>query len=64
MITAMLFCAALQVITFLPFYRVWQQDLKKYGSDLGAPLQNRFGVWVIMFPVWALPISVMIGEIL
>lgn len=64
MLVAVLFCIAVQIITFLPFYRVWQQDLKKYGSDLGAPLRKRFGVWVIMFPVWALPISVMIGEIL
>ena len=64
MLVAVLFCIAVQIITFLPFYRVWQQDLKKYGSDLGAPLRKRFVVWVIMFPVWALPISVMIGEIL
>ena len=61
MITAMLVCVAVQVITFLPFYRVWKQDLKKYGNDLGAPLRKRFCVWVIMFPIWALPISVMIG---
>lgn len=61
MLIAVLLCIAIQVITFYPFYRTWQQDLKKYGNDLGAPLRKRFGVWVIMFPVWALPISVMIG---
>lgn len=64
MITAMLFCAALQVITFLPFYRVWQQDLKQYGNDLGVSLKKRFGVWLIMFPVWSLPMAAMIGGVI
>ena len=62
MITAILFCAAVQVITFLPFYRVWQQDKEKYGNDLGVPLRKRFAAWLIMSPVWALPFAVMIGE--
>ena len=61
MLIAILFCVAIQVVTFYPFYRTWQQDLKKHGNDLGVPLRKRFAAWLLMFPVWALPVSVMIG---
>ena len=64
MLIAMLFCIAAQVVTFYPFYIAWQQDLKQYGNDLGVTLRKRFYVWLLMFPAWAIPIAVMIGEIL
>lgn len=64
MIAAILFCIAAQAITFIPFYRVWRQDLDEYGSDLGVPLRKRFAAWLVMFPVWALPFSVMIGRMI
>ena len=62
MFIAILFCIAIQVVTFYPFYIVWKQDLKKYGNDLGVTLRKRFGVWLIMFPVWSLPFAAMAGE--
>ena len=61
MLIAIMICIFVQVITFLPFYRTWQQDLKQYGNDLGVTLRKRFAAWLLMFPVWALPVSVMIG---
>ena len=62
MFIAILFCIAIQVVTFYPFYRTWKQDLKRYGNDLGISLKKRFGVWLIMFPVWSLPFAAMAGE--
>ena len=63
MIAALLFCVAVQVISFAPFYVAWKQDLEKYGNDLGVPLWKRFAVWLVICPVWALPFAVMIGGI-
>lgn len=61
MLGAFAFCAAAQVITFVPFWITYKQDRKKYGSDLGVPLKNRFAAWLIMFPIWAIPLAVMLG---
>ena len=58
---AILCCIAVQVISFLPFYFVWKQDVETYGNDLGVPLRKRFVAWLVMFPVWSLPLAVMIG---
>lgn len=62
MLGAFAFCAAAQVISFIPFWIAYDQDKKTYGNDLGAPLGKRFAVWLVMFPVWAIPLAAMIGE--
>ena len=61
MLGSFAFCAVAQVITFFPFWIDYKKDLKKYGSDLGVPLKTRFAVWLIMFPVWAIPLAVIVG---
>ena len=62
MIVAIVFCGVVQLVTFAPFYLVWRQDKKKYGDDLAVPLKRRFTAWLVMFPIWAIPFAVMIGE--
>ena len=47
----------LQAASFYPFYLAWKQDKEKYGSDLGVPLRKRFMVWLVICPVWALPVA-------
>lgn len=61
MLTAVIFCIAVQVFSFAPFYVAWKQDLEKYGSDLGVPLWKRFAVWLVICPVWLLPVVTLIG---
>lgn len=61
LIGALAFCAAAQVITFVPFWITYEQDKRKYGSDLGVPLKTRFAVWLVMFPIWAIPLATMAG---
>ena len=53
---ALVFCVAVQLVRFYPFFRVWKADREKYGNDLGVPLWKRFAAWLVMFPVWALPV--------
>lgn len=55
-VKALAFCMAVQLVSFYPFYRVWKDDRKKYGNDLAVPLGKRFAAWLVMFPVWALPV--------
>lgn len=62
LIGALAFCATVQVISFIPFWIAYKQDIEKYGNDLDAPLAKRFAVWLVMFPVWAIPLAAMIGE--
>lgn len=62
LIGALAFCAAAQIISFIPFWIAYKQDIEEYGNDLGAPLAKRFAVWLVMFPVWAIPLAAMIGE--
>ena len=61
MLGAFALCAVAQVITFIPFWITYEQDRKKYGSDLGVPLKTRFAVWLLMFPIWAVLLATMIG---
>lgn len=61
LIGALVFCAGAQVISFIPFLIAYNQDKETYGNDLGAPLGKRFAVWLVMFPVWAIPLAAMIG---
>lgn len=61
MLGAFIFCAVAQVITFTPFWIAYKQDLENYGSDLGAPLKKRFAAWLVMFPIWAIPLATMAG---
>lgn len=60
-LTSVLIFAAIQAVSFLPFLRVYQQDKKKYGNDLGVPLWKRLVSWLVMCPMWALPFMTLIG---
>ena len=61
MLKSILICAAVQIMTFIPFLMVYVDDKKKYGDDLGEPLWKRMVAWLIMCPIWALPFMAMIG---
>ena len=48
---------ALQFILFIPLYVVWKNDCKNIGKDrLAVSLKERFLYWVILFPLWIIPI--------
>lgn len=61
MLGAFILCALAQVITFVPFWITYEQDKRTYGSDLGVPLKKRFAAWLVMFPIWAIPLATMAG---
>ena len=57
---AELICIALQFICFIPFYLTWRKDCKERGKEnLAVSLHERFFVWVVSFPIWAVPILLM-----
>lgn len=52
-----LICIALQFVLFLPFYLIWRKDCKEIGKEnLAVPLSERFLVWIVFCPMWAVPI--------
>jgi hypothetical protein len=54
---AELICIALQFICFIPFYLIWRKDCKERGKEnLAVPLSERFFVWAVACPMWAVPI--------
>lgn len=51
-----LFCVALQIVLFIPFFIIWKNDCRIFGKDnLAAPLKERFAMWIIFFPIWIIP---------
>lgn len=50
-------CIILQFLLFIPFYCVWKKDCKESGKEnLAVPLSERFFAWLVLFPVWFVPI--------
>ena len=50
-------CVILQLLLFIPFYCEWKKDCKHIGEEnLAVPLSERFLAWLIMFPIWFVPI--------
>ena len=53
----MMIYIALQSIMFIPFYLVWRKDCKTIGKDnLAVSLEERFLAWVLLIPIWIIPI--------
>lgn len=55
--TAELICVALQFVLLIPLYFEWRKDCKEFGKEnLAVPLHKRFIAWVVLFPLWLIPI--------
>ena len=56
-------CIVLQLVGFIPFYIKWRKDCKERGKDrLAVSLGERFFVWVVYCPIWAIPLLQSKGE--
>ena len=55
-------CILLQIICFFPFWRIWREDCKERGKEnLAVPLSERFMAWVLVFPIWAIPVACLVA---
>lgn len=55
--STLLISISAQFFLFLPFYRKWKKDCDKFGrKNLSVSLKERFIAWLVVFPVWLLPI--------
>ena len=56
LIVSVLICIVLQFLLFFSFYRIWKKDCKEIGKHkLAVPLHERFLMWLILCPIWAVP---------
>jgi hypothetical protein len=56
-----LICIVLQFVGFIPFYLMWRNDCKEIGKDgLAISLGRRFIAWLVFFPIWAMPLLLLI----
>ena len=56
-IVAEIICVLSQFILFIPFYLVWKKDCKEIGKEkLAVSLKERFTAWIILFPLWLMPV--------
>ena len=46
----------LQLLLFIPFYLMWRKDSKEIGEDLAVSLLERFMSYIVLFPLWLIPI--------
>ena len=47
----------LQLLLFIPFYLEWRNDCIEIGKEnLAVSLLERFISWIVLFPLWFLPI--------
>lgn len=52
-----LICIILQFIFFMPFFLIWRKDCKEIGKEnLAVSLKERFTAWIIICPIWAVPL--------
>ena len=58
----LLICVVLQIVLFIPFFFVWRKDCRIYGKDnLAVSLRERFTAWLVMCPLWIVPVLVVKG---
>ena len=62
-ISILLICAVLQFLLFIPFYLEWRKDCKEIGKEnLAVSLSERFKAWLLVCPIWAVPLICMKGR--
>ena len=62
-LTTTLIALLLQFVLFIPFYIIWRKDCKERGKEnLAVSLKERFLHWLILCPIWMLPIIILKGE--
>lgn len=59
-----LIAVGLQLVLFIPFYFIYIKDCKEIGKEkLAVSLSERFTNWLILCPIWLVPIIIFLkGE--
>lgn len=47
----------IQFLLFVPFFCRWKKDCKEISKEkLAVTLRERFFWWVVLFPLWLVPV--------